>query len=323
MNVYDFDKTIYDGDSTIDFFLFSLKKDVRLLRFFPTQLYAFLLYKLKIISKTEFKSRFFSFLKGIDNKEENLHFFWLTHSKKIKEWYYEKQKSDDIIISASPYFLLKPICKQLNIKHLIASKVCLESGVFEKNCYGEEKALRFFEKFPDGKIDNFYSDSYSDLPLAKISEFSFLVKKNKFYDFNNGNHSTILKLKKQFFNIRFMKFFMVGLLNVLNGALFSWLFSLFIAQTNISFDLGYIVSLSLSYLLNTFFVFSEKDINLNRFLKFCISYLPNFLLQNVVVYIISVFNVHKFILYAFSGAISFPLTYLLLSFFTFKKNHTK
>ena len=27
MNVYDFDKTIYDGDSTLDFYLFSLKKN--------------------------------------------------------------------------------------------------------------------------------------------------------------------------------------------------------------------------------------------------------------------------------------------------------
>ena len=26
MNVYDFDKTIYDGDSTADFYLFSLKR---------------------------------------------------------------------------------------------------------------------------------------------------------------------------------------------------------------------------------------------------------------------------------------------------------
>lgn len=26
MNVYDFDKTIYDGDSTIDFYLYCVKK---------------------------------------------------------------------------------------------------------------------------------------------------------------------------------------------------------------------------------------------------------------------------------------------------------
>ena len=26
MNVYDFDKTIYDGDSTLDFYIFSVKK---------------------------------------------------------------------------------------------------------------------------------------------------------------------------------------------------------------------------------------------------------------------------------------------------------
>ena len=26
-NIYDFDKTIYDGDSTVDFFLFCLKRE--------------------------------------------------------------------------------------------------------------------------------------------------------------------------------------------------------------------------------------------------------------------------------------------------------
>ena len=33
------------------------------------------------------------------------------------------KKDDDVIISASPEFLLKPICKKINIKYLIASNV--------------------------------------------------------------------------------------------------------------------------------------------------------------------------------------------------------
>ena len=37
MNVYDFDKTIYNGDSTLDFYIFSIKKNLLLLRYFPKQ----------------------------------------------------------------------------------------------------------------------------------------------------------------------------------------------------------------------------------------------------------------------------------------------
>ena len=43
MNVYDFDKTIYDGDSTIDFYLFSIKKDFTLIRYFPKQVFYIIL----------------------------------------------------------------------------------------------------------------------------------------------------------------------------------------------------------------------------------------------------------------------------------------
>lgn len=146
---------------------------------------------------------------------------------------------------------------------------------------------------------------------------------NKLFDFCNNYPSVIIKLKKLFFNIRFVKFFIAGIVNVINGTLLGWLFSSFILQSNIAFILGYIISLCISYLLNTFFVFSQKNVSFNKFFKFCISYFPNFLVQNIIVYIISVFDVSKLVIYAVSGIISFPLTYILLCFFTFKKNISK
>ena len=33
--------------------------------------------------------------------------------------------------------------------------------------------------FPNGIIDNFYSDSYSDTPLAKLANKAYIVKKNE------------------------------------------------------------------------------------------------------------------------------------------------
>lgn len=41
MNVYDFDKTIYNGDSTIDFYLYSLRKKPQLYDIFLIKLLAF------------------------------------------------------------------------------------------------------------------------------------------------------------------------------------------------------------------------------------------------------------------------------------------
>ena len=92
-----------------------------------------------------------------------------------------------MIISASPEFLLAPICKKLEIKHLIASKVDSKSGKYSGvNCHGKEKVRRFYEEFSDGEIDKFYSDSFSDTPMAEISKKAFLVNGNKIteWEFN-------------------------------------------------------------------------------------------------------------------------------------------
>ena len=177
MNVYDFDGTIYDGDSTIDFFLFALKKKPSLLRFIPTQAAGFLLYGFKHINKTELKEYFFSFLSGIDTLEM-AELFWAENIRKVYPWYLQQQQTDDIIISASPEFLLQPACRLLGIHHLIASQVDPKSGKFHgENCRGAEKVRRIASEYNITHIGNFYSDSNSDLPLAQISEQAYLVKK--------------------------------------------------------------------------------------------------------------------------------------------------
>jgi HAD superfamily phosphoserine phosphatase-like hydrolase len=177
MNVYDFDGTIYDGDSTVDFFLYALKQKPFLICYTPRQAWGFLLYGLKRISKTKLKEYFFSFLSGID-AEKLAEDFWKQNHRKIYKWYLDQQRPDDIIISASPEFLLKPICRQLGIHQLIASAVDAQSGKFSgKNCYGPEKVQRLAAKYHVTHIDEFYSDSHSDLPLAQIADQAFLVKK--------------------------------------------------------------------------------------------------------------------------------------------------
>ena len=58
LNLYDFDKTIYDGDSTLDFYRFCLKKDKKLLRFLPQQIKGLIGYATGVYSKEKYKSLF-------------------------------------------------------------------------------------------------------------------------------------------------------------------------------------------------------------------------------------------------------------------------
>ena len=176
INVYDFDKTIYDGDSTIDFWIFCLKRNKTILLNIPKIVLTYILSIIGFRSKTEFKQVFFSFLKKIPDPDSEVILFWKENSYKLKKWYLDIKSKDDLIISASPDFLLRPICNELGVR-LIASKVNINNGIFEdENCRGEEKVRRFKFEYNGISVNKFYSDSVSDRPFAELSKEAYLVR---------------------------------------------------------------------------------------------------------------------------------------------------
>lgn len=181
MNVFDFDKTIYKNDSTVDFWKWCLRRNGRVRRRLPkTALYG-ISFIFHAMTKTEFKERFFGFLSLIDDIDSETEAFWNAHEKGINTWYRNMHKPDDVVISASPRFLLEPICRRLGISVLIASEVDKKTGRYSGvNCDGEEKAVRYEKKFGKRPIDEFYSDSYSDTPLAKLAYNPILVLEDGF-----------------------------------------------------------------------------------------------------------------------------------------------
>ena len=50
MNVYDFDNTIYKGESAIDFFVYFMKRDPKLLLYVPKVIKALIRYKMRMCS---------------------------------------------------------------------------------------------------------------------------------------------------------------------------------------------------------------------------------------------------------------------------------
>ena len=190
MNVYDFDNTIYSGDSSIDFYFYCLRKYPAVITCLPRQIKAALDYKLGRIEKVIFKEVFFSFLNKLHDPKKDVGEFWDKNQSKMTSWYLRQQEEDDLIVSASPVFLLRDLCTRLNIKYLIASEVNIRTGRFESdNCYGKEKVKRVMESFPDAKINKFYSDSLSDKYLAELSKEAFMVAENTISQWpvdNNG-----------------------------------------------------------------------------------------------------------------------------------------
>lgn len=70
----------------------------------------FKIYVFKKVQKLILKKKMYRFLTYCDT-EKDVNDFWKEYIGNIKPFYLEQKKDDDVIISASPEFLLKPVCK--------------------------------------------------------------------------------------------------------------------------------------------------------------------------------------------------------------------
>ena len=180
MNVFDFDKTIFNGDSTEKFYKYCLIKYPAVRKHIFSMAVAFAKYYiLKKGTKTQCKEIFYRFLREIPDIDKAVEDFWDKNGEGIFDWYKKLHKETDVVISASPEFLLEGFCKKLGVEKLMASPVDKKTGLYNgENCHGKEKVRRFYEVYPDGVIENFYSDSVSDAPLAQISKNAFVVDRH-------------------------------------------------------------------------------------------------------------------------------------------------
>lgn len=317
MNIYDFDKTIYRGDSSIDFFKYCIKKNKKCLLILPKLGIALALYLTKIKEKEYFKSVFFSIVKYFDNIDEIVKNFWEENKVKIKEYYLKQKQDTDIIISASPEFLLDPISKILNFK-LIATKVDKKTGeLIGTNCYGKEKVKRLNE-ISITKCEEFYSDSLSDTPLSLIAKKSYIVKENKLIKWKDYKESTTKKIIKTFLNRDFITFVTIGIINVFNGVWIALVYSLFINNSILAYMLGFFTSLLIAFILNTKWNFKEK-LTTQKLIKYIINNIPNFIIQMITVFIfIELLKSNKLISYIISATISVPITFILIKANVFK-----
>lgn len=175
VNVYDFDKTMIPYDSTEAFFKFCIRRHPRAaLAALPAVPHVPVML-LRPEYKTRVKEIFYHFLTALPQVDDEVDAFWQGHYADINGWYMAQKRSDDIISSASPEFLLKPVADRLGVR-LIASRVDKHTGsTLGMNNHGEEKVRRLHELYPGLEIADFYSDSLSDSPLARIADRAFMV----------------------------------------------------------------------------------------------------------------------------------------------------
>ena len=85
-------------------------------------------------------------------------------------------KPTDVIVSASPEFLIKEMADRLGVQY-VASQIDFRTGKYKNPpCAGKQKVVQFRRLFPDVKIKDAYGNSKSDLYILKEAENGYMVK---------------------------------------------------------------------------------------------------------------------------------------------------
>jgi len=177
MNVYDFDGTIFFPNATFKFAVWCILRHPGLLfTYVPQMLFNALGYKMGKVPMYKYGRSFFKYMMLIPDFDKQIEAFWNKNERHISKWYLKQKRSDDLIISASPECIVRPITDRLGV-NLVGTLYDHEMGVFYGNFMLAKNKARFIIELGMPEIENFYSDALSDTPLALCAEHAFLVKR--------------------------------------------------------------------------------------------------------------------------------------------------
>ncbi|WP_338623506.1 GtrA family protein [Selenomonas sp. TAMA-11512] len=124
------------------------------------------------------------------------------------------------------------------------------------------------------------------------------------------------QIRRHFFTREFFLFLVIGCVNTFNGVLFSNLFTM-LFPVNIAFVIGYILANLVAYVLCSRFLFHAR-LSVQRCVKFAVSYIPNFLIQNLIVFIsYNLYALQPIIAFLLAAVLGVPITFLLVKLFAF------
>jgi phosphatidylglycerophosphatase C len=185
--VFDFDGTIYKGDTTKDFCWYFYRKKPLRSYYLLIQLTCWLLWRLKLLTTTQFKSSFIQFLNRVEEEQiaSLLSSFWeekksLVHANLVLEISrLKKEGAHVVVVSASPELFIKTFCLSLGVDTVFGSELKVVNNKYSLliNCRGEEKLKRIKRAFTDFEIIAAYSDNKDDDVLLKMAKNGCWVDK--------------------------------------------------------------------------------------------------------------------------------------------------
>ena len=133
-----------------------------------------ILYNKGRMTRTRMMREFFSYLGKVRDFDRQIERYWDRHEKNISAWYLVQKRPDDLIISAAPSCIIEPIARRLGV-NCVCTEYDRESGVFLDNLMYAKGKSRYMIDHGFPVIDNFYSDSLADTPIALCAEKAHFV----------------------------------------------------------------------------------------------------------------------------------------------------
>lgn len=141
----------------------------------PVIIIASILRGLHIISQNRYLHILEWFIALVPHVDRFVDKFWDKNMKHIKSWYLSMRRDDDVIISASPYFLVAEACKRLGV-NCIATNLDTNARLHGKHVYGAEKVTVYKSVYDDAPLAAYYSDSMTDIPMFEFAQKGYFVK---------------------------------------------------------------------------------------------------------------------------------------------------
>ncbi len=137
---------------------------------------------------------------------------------------------------------------------------------------------------------------------------------------------------RPFMTVQFVIFMAMGIINTLvsvcSATFLDTMHALFLSPDNpvrvfaensrLNFVLGYIISIITSFFLNSKFTFKQKP-TLKAFIKFPISYIPNFIFQYLMVFLFTALNLNSTAAYICAAVLGTPVTFIAMKLMVFKR----
>ena len=180
MKVFDFDSTIYKGESPVDFTFYMIRHNRKIVRYVPRILICLASYKLHLIKKEKLESLSNDFIGKVlddpDSLNEFVSRFWATHAHKLNKDIVKLIESGDVIITASPSFLINGVSDLINTKNILGTEIDLKQKKLVWYNFGDNKVVRYRSIYGYRQIDAFYTDSFYDVYLMDISREVYIVR---------------------------------------------------------------------------------------------------------------------------------------------------